>query len=636
MTTKKRKVNQPASVPKKAAGSKEVALLMPSTAVPVEADPVSIQVEIDNIEVSPSNYRQYYDPEALQEFAAGVRAVGFTISPATVRQQPDGRYQIVAGMRRFLGAKLAGLTHLPCVIRDLTDDQVEEIQMQENVQREDPHPMHEAEGIRRMYKRKLTTEEIAVRLGKSVTWVYKREKLSRLIGDIQEMFLANVFTATQAFEIAALSADAQKSFFERHCNTWKETRPVFGSLTNYLAVYRYDLSEALFDLNDPTLSAEQGACYGCRFNSAYSGLLIPDEAGAGKCTLKTCFDLKRTTHLNRLVTNALTTEQCVAIITYGELPAEIKALVDTLPGAQDIPLYQEEKVTIIEQPEGPDKDDFTMEDYPQEYYDADPDDQEKGEWEEVTTLDQEGYDSALEEFQTEMAAYNVEITNGKSLKALYVCNEELKIVYYYPVAAGRRTELPQKKGKQNIQALIAAKQDTPELLQEEIDRITSREHRNKQLDKEKIQKSVHSELVQLTADENANLAPTDEDRIATRWLVYQTLTYRNKNQVEAYINVHVDYKSKPEELFAAIAKMSDSQFSYLVRMALAGLSGSDSPTSASGFFLKKVAQAAGVNTDAVEAKQTEVAQSRQDRQAVNIGLYKKRIKRHQSVLSQAA
>ena len=599
-----------------------------------EPEPSVLQIPLGIIDLDPTNYRQYYDPVALEEFVSGLKAVGFVISPVTVRVVIEGRYQLVVGKRRYLGANMAGLTHLPAVIRKLTDEEVEEIQLQENIQREDPHPMHEAEGICRMYNRNLSTAEIALRLGKSVDWVYRRFKLSALTGDLQEMFLANAFTLGQAYEIADLSLEAQQGFFDKFCKTWKERRPTFSNLSNYLSSFRCDLGEAPFDHTDALLFPEAGACMGCRFNTAYKGLLIPDLDREAKCTRRSCFDQKVQLHLTRAITTTLSVDQPVAFITDGELPGNVKAILESIPGTGDLPLYQEENVTLIEEPEMPDVEDFKTMDYPDEYYDDSESEQEEGdegkEWSPVEHFDQEGYDYQMEQYKEELAGYQEEITNGRSLKGYYLSDESPRIVYYYPVAAGKRAQSAKGGKTPNIKELIAAKKDTPELLEAEISRIQSRETRFKELDREKVQKQVHKELLTTTTADNGVFVLTEEDRHATRWLIFQSLTHQNRSGVETFLNIHVDYKSKPEAVFDAISKMSEAQFSFLIRMALSGLPESTSPKSVTGYFLRRVAEGAGINTDTIESKQKEKAQTRKDNQDVKIALYKKRIKRHES------
>ena len=169
-------------------------------------------------------------------------------------------------------------------------------------------------------------------------------------------------------------------------------------------------------------------------------------------------------------------------------------------------------------------------------------------------------------------------------------------------------------------------------LKEQLDyikRIQARETRYKELDQEKIQKQVHTELVESTTAENAACSLTNQDNLAVRWLVLHSVTYDVRNDAETISGVDVGHDSDPEEIYQAISKMTDAQFSGLIRVALSGIPDSKIPTSITGYFLKQVAEGAGVDIARIEKKQSEKAQTRVDNQEVKIALYKKRIKRHQ-------
>jgi len=597
----------------------------------------SLLLPIDAIEISPLNYRKYYDPAAMAEFAAGIRSLGFIISPVTVREISPDQYQLVVGERRYHGALLAGLSALPAVIRDLTDEQVEEIQLQENVQREDPHPLHEAIAVQRMYSRGLSTEEIHLRLGKSISWVYQREKLAALIPDIQEMFLANIFSLTQVLEIADLAPEAQTSFFDNHCTAWKQQTLSLPKIAGLLNSYRYELSHAHFDITDPLLLPEAGPCTGCRFNTAYQGLLLPDNTTTGRCTKKNCFDTKRKAHLQRTIEQAFSTGQAVAVIAYGELPADIRSIIDPLNRSGDIPVYQQEKVTLVLPPTAPSAEDFKFYDFPESYYEESEEEgnSDDGVWEQVEQFDEQGFAQAQAEYATELDAYNNDVSNNKCLKGLYVKNNDVSIVSYIPVPSVRQPKKGAESPSVNIDALIKARQDTVDTLEQALTQLAKKETRNKELDQEKIQKKVHSDLVAANDADDAVLSPTEADRIATLYLLYQGLTYRNKREVEQRLNLHFDHKTKPETAYQALAALAPSQATYLTRAVLSGLSDSQMPASVAGYCLRKVAEDAGVDTVIIEKKQLEIAKDRQDRLSSRVALYKKRLKKRKEEARQA-
>lgn len=123
-------------------------------------------IPITEIDINPDQPRKAFDEDALNELAASIREVGL-LQPILV-QPVKGRYQIIAGERRFRASRIAGLTHLPCIEKDFSDEERQLATLIENLQREDLNPMEEAAAIRGiMDSLKLTQEEAAQRIGRS-------------------------------------------------------------------------------------------------------------------------------------------------------------------------------------------------------------------------------------------------------------------------------------------------------------------------------------------------------------------------------------------------------------------------------------------------------------------------------------
>ena len=94
------------------------------------------EVAIDQIDANPNQPRREFDASALEELAASIRQIGI-VQPITLRQMEDGRFQIIAGERRWRASQLAGLTAIPAYIRTIKDENVMEMALVENIQRED-------------------------------------------------------------------------------------------------------------------------------------------------------------------------------------------------------------------------------------------------------------------------------------------------------------------------------------------------------------------------------------------------------------------------------------------------------------------------------------------------------------------
>lgn len=151
-------------------------------------------LRISELEPNRDQPRKEFDPAALAELADSIAAVG-VIQPLIVRPIAGGGYQIVAGERRWRAAQSAGLTEVPVIIRELSDKEVDEIALIENLQREDLNPVEEAEGYRHlMSEYSMTQEQVAARVGKSRPSVANSVRLLELPDSILGMLTAGDLT----------------------------------------------------------------------------------------------------------------------------------------------------------------------------------------------------------------------------------------------------------------------------------------------------------------------------------------------------------------------------------------------------------------------------------------------------------
>lgn len=170
------------------------------------------EIHVDQLKPSPTNPRKTFDDDKLQELAKSIREVG-VLEPLIVRAHQNGgppSYEIVAGERRYRASVVAGVLTVPCMVRELTDVQVLEIQAIENLQRDDVHPLEEADGYAALIAAGGYDEpEIAERIGKSTKYVYDRLKLRSLCPELRAIFIANEMTAGHAILLARLTPAEQ-------------------------------------------------------------------------------------------------------------------------------------------------------------------------------------------------------------------------------------------------------------------------------------------------------------------------------------------------------------------------------------------------------------------------------------------
>lgn len=164
-------------------------------------------IPLSQIAESLTNPRKRFDEEKLAELAQSIASVG-VIQPILVRPRilPGGTlYELVSGARRLRATKLADVETIPAVIRELTDEQVAEIQLVENSQRADVHPLEECDAFRRMIDQHgYTVQQLAEKIGHSETYVRQRLALAGLIPVLRELLDADRMSFSQAIRIAPL------------------------------------------------------------------------------------------------------------------------------------------------------------------------------------------------------------------------------------------------------------------------------------------------------------------------------------------------------------------------------------------------------------------------------------------------
>jgi len=151
-----------------------------------EATSVSNEVELSKIQANPFQPRTTFDEEALEELATSIREIGI-IQPLTLRKLNDEQYQIIAGERRFRAAKIAGLDKVPAFVREAGDEEMLELALVENIQREDLDAIEVALSYQRLIEEcDLTQESLSERVGKKRSTVSNYLRLLRLPAIIQK------------------------------------------------------------------------------------------------------------------------------------------------------------------------------------------------------------------------------------------------------------------------------------------------------------------------------------------------------------------------------------------------------------------------------------------------------------------
>ncbi|SDM78552.1 ParB/RepB/Spo0J family partition protein [Janthinobacterium sp. OK676] len=249
--------------------------------------------------------RKRFNQTALEQLAANIKEVGIVqpilIRPVTPTDDAPQHFEIVAGERRWRAGNIAELQRGPTMIRNLTDLQAREIQLLENLQREDPHPMEEAEGFQElMLNAGYTADRLVDKLKKSRSHIYGRLKLCALTTEVREKFLDNVISASTALLIArvpvpALQIKALADISAPYQGTG-EPMPYRAALRHIQERYTVDLTRALFKLSDATLLPLAGACTKCPKKTGNQPEVFGDIKSADVCTDPDCYAEKRMAH----------------------------------------------------------------------------------------------------------------------------------------------------------------------------------------------------------------------------------------------------------------------------------------------------------------------------------------------------
>jgi ParB family chromosome partitioning protein len=175
-----------------------------------EASASALEVPVQSLEPNPFQPRTRLEPARLEELTASIRESGL-VQPILARRLAGGRYQIIAGERRWRAAQQAGLTSVPVTLRDVPDDKLLELALVENIQREELSPLEEAQAFHRLQEElELTQEEVARRVGRERSTIANSVRLLRLPAKVRELLAEGRLDAGHARALLALERAEQQ------------------------------------------------------------------------------------------------------------------------------------------------------------------------------------------------------------------------------------------------------------------------------------------------------------------------------------------------------------------------------------------------------------------------------------------
>lgn len=265
-----------------------------------------VQIAIEQLFESQWNPRQFYPQTAMDELVESMRASGFhEWLPLMVRPRAEGGFEIGAGHRRSRAARAAGITVVPCIVREMTDEQFLDVLNFDNSNREDVHPLHESAGWQQyMQQAGKGVLDIVAKTGHSKEIIYQRLKFSSLIDDAKKAFLDGEFGAGHAILIARLQPAEQKIALQYAIkDDWQHRRPGVRDLARFVHQdIHLEMDRACFDQASADLVPAAGSCNACPKRTRNNrDLLLPieqaDDPEQDDCTDPGCFQSKVDAHL---------------------------------------------------------------------------------------------------------------------------------------------------------------------------------------------------------------------------------------------------------------------------------------------------------------------------------------------------
>lgn len=167
-------------------------------------DMPTVEIPISEIDRNTNQPRKTFKEESLKEMASSIASYG-VLQPLLLVKQENGRYLIIAGERRFRAATMAGLKKVPAIVRDFTEQQIQEISLIENLHREDLNAIEAAEGMKELMENHgLTQEEVATRIGKSRPYVTNTLRLLQLPKEVTELVRSGALSPGHARAIISI------------------------------------------------------------------------------------------------------------------------------------------------------------------------------------------------------------------------------------------------------------------------------------------------------------------------------------------------------------------------------------------------------------------------------------------------
>lgn len=564
----------------------------------------NLKVEMIPIaEIEPDSDQPRTTMEEIEEMAESIKSVGRVMQPIAV-QRIGNKYKLIFGERRYRGTLLLGLKEIPAFVYDVTPEEAKVMQLVENLQREDLHPMQQAQGFFQLTNLKnYSIEEISLRVGKTKYFVRQQLKLNDLTREWKAIFLKNGIPLTIALQICLLTKEAQQHLYDNEVSEEmeKSDKPVISINTYLIDKYKGKLNSACFDIKDPELDKKAGACTSCPFNTACASLFTEHEENPS-CNNIACFQSKTNLHINRELDKIK--DDPTTIVGYDSyaIPEDVQILQDA--GLELQRVGYGEEYQFVSKPEKPDW---------QEFHDY------RKERKMPVKQIKEEFVKTENTYNFKKEVFEKNLSTGKYKKVFIVSsnNEDRLGQYCYvehvPKTTGRQTKKVITPGQSGIDDINA-----------EIERIESREKRAVELDDEKVQRKIADAVKTDKTLGKLPVKPSSIDKVLTNFLLLEFISYSQKSEVQKNLKLPALSEFTSLDKFkSCLQSLNPRQITYILRVIIAEKYSTSLPHNRGGYAFRLMAESLGTIPIAdLEKQQKEQAEKRKVNVNKSLGLLK--------------
>lgn len=496
-----------------------------------ESSDVPRNIPISLIDVT-YNYRRFFAQDELHELANNIKEHGL-MQPIIVRPLDNGRFGLVFGERRLRAHSIANLETISAKIMVLTDSQVLQMQLSENLQREDVSPLEEASAFQASINQGIDIAEISTRVGKSPNYIAGRLSLINLIDPFQELLLHDHLTLRQAIYLSRFEQVVQSSYFDQTVNgtkigSFKELKDFFEKK------FQMPLSKAVFPLEKRDLIPHASDCASCANNSSYNLVLFNDMTEP-TCLDRLCF-LNKTSEWYFLNILSFSKDIClVRDYNWTEIDTDLSLIgrleclniqilsIEQTSYPLAIPVM-DEKYPVIK--------DFDSED---DLNDA------IAEYEQVKI-----------NYQLELDAFNKSLENGEILRGFMVSgNKRFSHFYFTP--------------RKSFQSQATTPMTVLDILNLDIAKLKQKKARGLELDEEKIHIQRIENLKAIDSFSDSNFEHQQDlnevEKNALLIVMYQSLNYLIK---DSFCN-HYNIKGSTQDIYSKVVNLPVTAKTFLAR-----------------------------------------------------------------------